>query len=235
MTNVDDRAIFFFDIDNCLYKKSTKVHDHMAILINKFFINHLSISTEEAYELHIRYYKDYGLAIEGLARHHKVDAMQFNHEVDDALPLDELLSPDPDLRKLLESFDKSKVKMWLFTNAHVTHGKRVVKLLGIEDLFEGITFCDYGEVPLVPKPLPKMFEKAEREAAVTDYNKVYFVDDSHLNCKHAFARGWTKSVHLVEPEVVPPPEKACEYQISQLKELQNLFPELFKINGAALQ
>ena len=40
----DDRAIFFFDIDNCLYQKSKKVHDHMALLINKFFINRLSLT-----------------------------------------------------------------------------------------------------------------------------------------------------------------------------------------------
>ena len=224
----DDRAIFFFDIDNCLYQKSKNVHDHMALLINKFFINHLSISAEEAYELHIRYYKDYGLAIEGLSRYHKVDPLEFNREVDDALPLDELLSPDAELRKLIQSFDTSKVKLWLFTNAHITHGKRVVRLLGIEDLFEGITYCDYAQSPLVPKPLPAMYDKAEREAGASEYSKIYFVDDSHLNCKHSFARGWTNSVHLVEPDVPGPAEKACKYQISSLNELPGLFPELMK-------
>ena len=30
-----------------------------------------------------------------------------------------------------EAFDKAKVKLWLFTNAHITHGKRVVRLLGV--------------------------------------------------------------------------------------------------------
>ena len=228
VARTDDRSVFFFDIDNCLYQKSRKVHDHMALLINKFFINHLSITAEEANELHHRYYKDYGLAIEGLSRHHKIKPLEFNREVDDAIPLDDLLSPDPELRRLLETFDKGKVKMWLFTNAHVTHGKRVVKLLGIEDLFEGITYCDYAEEPLVPKPLPAMYEKAEREAGADNYRKVYFVDDSHLNCKHAFARGWGNSVHLVEPDVPEPPEKACKYQISALKELLDLFPELLK-------
>jgi pyrimidine and pyridine-specific 5'-nucleotidase len=228
LTPQDDRAIFFFDIDNCLYQKNRKVHDHMALLINKFFINHLSISTEEAYELHHRYYKDYGLAIEGLSRHHKVDPLEFNREVDDALPLDELLSPDADLRQLLESFDKTKVKLWLFTNAHVTHGKRVVKLLGIDDLFEGITYCDYSQSPLVPKPLPAMFDKAEREAGATPETKLYFVDDSHLNCKHAFARGWTNTVHYVEPEVPDPPMKASKHQIDSLHKLKDLFPELLK-------
>jgi hypothetical protein len=35
--------------------------------------------------LHQKYYKEYGLAIEGLTRHHKIDPLVFNYEVDDAL------------------------------------------------------------------------------------------------------------------------------------------------------
>jgi pyrimidine and pyridine-specific 5'-nucleotidase len=228
----DTRAVFFFDIDNCLYPKSRLVHDHMARLINQYFTTHLDVSAEEATFLHQKYYKDYGLAIEGLSRFHKIHPLDFNREVDDALPLDELLTPDPKTRALLERFDKTKVKMWLFTNAHVTHGKRVVRLLGIDDLFEGMTYCDYAQTPLVPKPLPEMFAKAERQADVTPDRAVYFVDDSHLNCKAAYLRGWTNTVHLVEPGVPDPAEKACRHQISDLEQLLDLFPELLKKEDA---
>ena len=228
-TEKDDRVIFFFDIDNCLYKKSKNVHDHMARLINDYFTKHFSeMTSAQATQLHLQYYKDYGLAIEGLARHHQVDPLDFNREVDDALPLDDLLSPDAEVREILESFDKTKVKMWLFTNAHITHGKRVVRIMEIDDLFEGITYCDYAESPLVPKPLPAMYEKAEREAGVTDHTKIYFVDDSFLNCRDAYARGWSNTVHLVEPQVPDPTEKACKYQISHLHDLLKLFPELLR-------
>jgi pyrimidine and pyridine-specific 5'-nucleotidase len=206
----------------------------MAHLINKYFINHLDVSTEEATFLHHKYYKDYGLAIEGLARFHKIDPMHFNREVDDALPLDKLLTPSAETRAMLERFDKTKVKMWLFTNAHVTHGRRVANLLGINDLFEGITYCDYTQLPLVPKPLPAMFDKAEREAGAKPDTRIYFVDDSFLNCKAAAARGWRNTAHLVEPEVPDPPQKACRYQISELKQVLDLFPELLKeANGSS--
>ncbi|EXJ54229.1 hypothetical protein A1O7_09566 [Cladophialophora yegresii CBS 114405] len=231
--NKDTRAVFFFDIDNCLYAKSRRVHDHMAALINKYFITHLDMSADEATHLHQKYYKDYGLAIEGLARHHKIAPLDFNREVDDALPLDELLEPHAETRALLQRFDPHKVKLWLFTNAHVTHGRRVVRLLGIDDLFEGITYCDYGQVPLVPKPLPEMFDKAEREAGVRPggHTPVYFVDDSYLNCRAAYMRGWTNTVHLVERGVPEPEEKASKYQISDLAELLDLFPELLRTDA----
>ena len=125
--------------------------------------------------LHLRYYKEYGLAIEGLVRHHKVDPLEYNRLVDDALPLDSVLSSDPALRQLLQDIDRSKVKLWLFTNAYVTHGRKVVRLLGVDDCFEGMTFCDYGKAPLLCKPAPAMFEKAEREAGVSEKPMCYFV------------------------------------------------------------
>lgn len=229
VTSLEPRPVFYFDIDNCLYPKSRKVHDHMQRLIDDFFIKHLGLTAEDALMLHQKYYKDYGLAIEGLAQHHKIDPLVFNREVDDALPLDDILSPDLELRALLEAFDRTKVKLWLFTNAHVTHGTRVIKLLGVEDCFEGITYCDYAAEKLVPKPRAEMFEKAEREAKAGSMDQCYFVDDSYLNCTHANARGW-HAVHLVEPGVPETPQKASKYQISHLKELHTLFPQFLKAN-----
>lgn len=100
--------------------------------------------------------------------------MEFNTLVDDALPLDGVITPDPALQNLLEDMDKNKIKLWAFTNAYVTHAKRVLRLLGVEDLFEGVTYCDYAEWPLVCKPMGEMFEKAEREAGV-GRGECYFV------------------------------------------------------------
>ena len=142
---------------------------------DKYFVTHLELSPHEATALHHKYYKEYGLAIEGLTRHHAIDPLEFNREVDDALPLEALLRPDPMLRKLLEDLDKKKVKLWLLTNAYVTHAKRVVKLLGVDDLFDGLTYCDYGQLPLVCKPSPEMYEKAERDAGVPSTGHCYFV------------------------------------------------------------
>ena len=153
----------------------------MANLIDTYFMSHLGLEWDDAVKLHKEYYRNYGLAIEGLVRFHKIDALEYNTKVDDALPLEGLLKPDPVVRKLLEDIDRSKVRLWLFTNAYVTHGKRVVRLLGIDDLFEGITYCDYGTIPLVCKPQTEIFVRAMREAGVQKVEDCFFVG-TYCNC-----------------------------------------------------
>ena len=222
----DRRPVFFFDIDNCLYPRSLRIQELMQELIDSYFVRHLSLPASDARALHSRYYKDYGLAISGLVKHHTIDPLAYNREVDDALPLDDVIKPDPQLRILLENMDKSKVKMWLFTNAHVTHARRVVRLLGVEDCFEGITYCDYAAKVLLAKPHDEMFEKAEREAGASKSGECYFVDDSALNCRHANERGWTV-VHKLEEEESAPESKAGKYQIRDLEELRSIFPQFF--------
>lgn len=140
-----------------------------------YFVTHLSLSRQDANELHVRYYKDYGLAIAGLVLHHKIDPLEFNREVDDALPLDNIITADPQLRNLLADIDRTKVKPWLFTNAYINHAQRVIRLLGVGDMFEGITFCDYGKWPFVCKPDQEMFRHAEEEAGASSVENCYFV------------------------------------------------------------
>ncbi|TAQ86822.1 hypothetical protein B7494_g4847 [Chlorociboria aeruginascens] len=76
---------------------------------------------------------------------------------------------------MLQDIDKRKVKLWLLTNAYVNHGKRVVRLLEIENQFEGLTYCDYEANPIHSNPHVEMFKRAMKEACVEDMKSCYFV------------------------------------------------------------
>jgi pyrimidine and pyridine-specific 5'-nucleotidase len=170
------------------------------------------------------------LAILGLVQHHQVNALEFNEKVDDALPLDSILKPDPKLRKLLKDIDGEQVRLWLLTNAYVTHGRRVVDLLGVADMFEGITYCDYAVADVnkfLAKPAQEMFLKAMKDAGVENVEDCYFVDDSYINCKGSQQLGWA-TAHLVEQGEKVPEEQASKYMIRDLEELRTVFPEVFK-------
>ncbi|KAI0973387.1 pyrimidine nucleotidase [Xylaria arbuscula] len=221
------KKVFFFDIDNCLYSANARVHERMADMIHDYFEKHLKLSRDDAVELHSQYYEKYGLAIGGLMRHHDIDPLHFNSEVDDALPLEDLIQPRKDLIRLLGDIDRSKVKLWLFTNAYVNHGRRVVKTLGVDKMFEGITYCDYTTLPFVSKPQEEMFAKAMMEAGAHNMEDCYFVDDNYNNCNMAERLGWN-SAHLVEEGVPVPAVQACTHQINHLERLRQVFPHLFK-------
>lgn len=218
----------------------------MAELIDKYFEKHLNLPQEEAIRLHSDYYQTYGLAIEGLVRHHEIDPLEYNSKVDDALPLEGLIRPRPELKQLLADIDRSQVRLWLFTNAYVNHAKRVVRLLGIDEDFDGVTYCDYSTVPFVCKPHRDAYVKAMKEAGVEEWGNCYFVgklgrlgcdrggsvadmfaDDSYSNCVKAQELGW-HTAHLVEDDAPVPKQKASEHQIRHLEDLRTVFPQFFK-------
>jgi pyrimidine and pyridine-specific 5'-nucleotidase len=109
--------------------------------------------------------------------------------------LDDVIKPDAELRKLIEDIDTSKVRLWLFTNAYITHGKRVVRLLGIDDLFEGMTYCDYSSDRFVCKPQAEMFDKAMAQAGVTKNEKCYFVGTFYKSSSRPHTNHSRRFVH----------------------------------------
>ncbi|CAH2353933.1 suppressor of disruption of TFIIS [[Candida] railenensis] len=200
-----NKRIFYFDIDNCLYERSTKIHDLMQVKIHQYFKDHLSLDDDEANRLHMTYYKTYGLAIEGLVRNHKVDALEYNSKVDDSLDLKSALKPNPELREMLIKIRQSGKfdYFWLVTNAYKNHALRCISFLGLGDLFDGLTFCDYSNFPIVCKPMTKYYHNVFQLTGIDFEDKEamgqqYFIDDSEINVKAAFDLGMGNVYHYVE-------------------------------------
>jgi pyrimidine and pyridine-specific 5'-nucleotidase len=116
----DGRLVAFFDIDNTLYSANAKIAEAMYVRIHDYFVS-LGLSDEEASTLNSQYYTQYGLALRGLQRHHGVDPMEFNEKCDGSLPLEEMLKPNPLVRRLLQDIDRSKCRVWALTNAYQTN------------------------------------------------------------------------------------------------------------------
>ncbi|THH11724.1 hypothetical protein EW145_g473 [Phellinidium pouzarii] len=173
----NERDIVWFDIDNTLYSASSRIADAMGERIHGYFTR-LGLDDKEASALHLKYFKTYGLALRGLVRYHDVDTLEFDRQCDQSLPLEDMIGPAPSIRKLLQDIDRSKVRVWALTNAYVVHARRVLRILNLEDQFEGVVFCDYGEKNFYCKPEPEYFHSAMKKAGITDPTKCYFVDDS---------------------------------------------------------
>ncbi|ODV59526.1 nucleotidase, partial [Ascoidea rubescens DSM 1968] len=228
-SNNASQKVFFFDIDNCLYSSKLQIHQMMQRAIQNYISQELNLSSDDAIGLNLKYYQEYGLAIQGLKTLHSIDALEYNRKVDDALPLHDIIKKDLVLRNILIKLKNKNVKLWLFTNAYKNHALKVISLLGIADLFDGLTYCDYAQENFLCKPYKMMFLKAINDSGVVNSQEnAYFIDDSRLNCLKAKEYNFFKKVfHLIEDE--------SEYNdcadncilIKDIHDLTTVVPELF--------
>ncbi|KAG8872933.1 hypothetical protein FRB97_007161 [Tulasnella sp. 331] len=236
----DDRSIIWFDIDNTLYPASVKINELMGERIHAYFVA-MGLEDDEARKMHMRYYSEYGLALRGLVRHHKIDALDFDRKVDGSLPLDRVLKPDPAVRRLLEDIDRSKTRVWALTNAYTNHAQRVLKILKLDDLIERVVYCDYTKPDFACKPEPEFYHDAMAQARVNDPSKCFFVDDNLKNVQAAKRLGWGSSVYFQEDpqrsELVAsgaqhPVElknvEGVDATITSLHSLRKVWPQFFK-------
>ncbi|KAG0196725.1 hypothetical protein BGX28_009805 [Mortierella sp. GBA30] len=148
-------------------------------------------------------------------------------KVDGSLPLEEILQENIPLREMIKSMKIEK--KWLFTNAGKNHALRVIKVLGLEGLFDGLTYCDYQEPHFICKPEPESFRKAMKDAGVVHPSNCYFVDDSAANVDKAMDIGWT-AVHVADDPVV---SNFGHFQVSSILELPKVLPEFWEPSNAS--
>lgn len=88
-----------------------------------------------------------------------------------------MITPDPSVRKLFLDIDRSKARVWALTNAYepvrckedrfsalhslppFQHAMRVLKILNVDDLIDGLVFCDYADPNFSSKPEREYFDQ----------------------------------------------------------------------------
>jgi pyrimidine 5'-nucleotidase len=163
-----------------------------------------------------RYYETYGTTLRGLQIHHRVDADDYLAYVHD-LPLENFIGPAPELRQLLLTLPQQK---WIFTNADSGHACRVLDILGLQDLFEGIV--DVRAIQFACKPEAEAYDRAMKLAGEIDPHHCVMLDDSPRNLAPAHELGFfTILVGRAEPD------PAADRSVRSLLELPETVPELW--------
>ena len=196
--------VFFFDLDNTIYPKSSGIDHMMARRIELFFTERLRLPLAQARELGARYYRDYGLSIRGLMRDFAISPAEYDAYVDCGLALEGILRPDPALQASLRRLNQQHGPCWVFTNAGKQHALRVLRLLGLDSAqyLQGVIYCDYAEPDFPAKPDRAAFERAMRRCGVraddpNDRRRCVFIDDALGNVRVARDLGW-QVVHVNE-------------------------------------
>jgi putative hydrolase of the HAD superfamily len=136
-----------FDLDETLYPRNAGLMQEIGVRINRYLIENLHLTQDQANELRKRYYNQHGTALRGLVvERPDVDPEDYLHFVHD-ICLSDYIGPDPALAEMLRSIPLTKI---IFTNATVEHAQNVLKILGIADQFADI--IDVRRVEYVSKP-----------------------------------------------------------------------------------
>ena len=169
----------FFDLDDTLYPPSAGLWRAIKERMNLYMRERMNIAPEDGPRLPEKYFREYGTTLRGLQANHKMDVDDFLAFVHD-LPLEDYLTPDPALRPLIASLPTRNL---VFTNADVSHARRVIAALELDGLFDRIV--DVNAVAPYCKPMPESFRIAMEAAGETDPARCAMIDDLPRNTRAA--------------------------------------------------
>jgi len=174
----------FFDLDATLYPASNGLWETIKNRISGYMIKRMGLPAEQVPGLRQKYYQTYGTTLSGLRKHYKVNPEDYLNYVHN-IPLADYLSPDPQLRAMLESLPQN---LWVFTNSDEPHAKRVLSALGIEDLFDGV--ADLYALDFQIKPNPQAYRRTLELAGNPDPQTCVLFDDLAPNLVTAQKMGF---------------------------------------------
>lgn len=184
--------VVLFDLDNTLYPAESGLFDMVDVRINAFMTDQAGIDAADVNHLRVRYWKDYGVTLQGLIRHHGVNPEEYLHYVHD-VDVRSRIKPDPELRQVLQEMSQQKV---IFTNGSRCHVDRVLAALEIDGLFDAI--FDIRVADYQPKPFPEPYQKVLQQVGVAA-EECLMVEDSVANLRTAKQLGM--ATLLVGPPV----------------------------------
>ncbi len=206
----------YFDLDDTLYPAKSGLWDAIRDRMNSYMRRYMDLPLAEIVKTRQCYLEKYGTTLRGLQAHFDIDADDYLAFVHD-LPLEKYIQPDPALRMLLLSLPQRR---WIFTNSDSNHTHRVLKILGVEDCFNGI--IDIHAIGFACKPDQVAYQKALSVARDDDTSRCIIFDDAIRNL--APARNMGFFTILVGKNGLEP---SVDRSILSLHELKECMPELW--------
>jgi len=164
-----------------------------------------------------------------LIKDFNINPLDYDSYVDGGLPLEEILEPQDYKNEALKSLlgQLTECRKWIFTNAGLKHAKRVLKILELEEFFEGIIYCDYCEPNFPAKPQSSAFERAMFITKIDDPGLCYFIDDSPDNVRGATEFGWNAVLIDEENDIINTNSRRVNLKIvKSIEEIKWIFLEL---------
>jgi len=149
------RTVWLFDLDNTLHDASSASFPGLHERMTAYIVEHVGLSADEANALRRTYWLRYGATLLGLLRDHGVRPAHFLHHTHILPGLEQRVRGHAHDLHALARLPGRKL---LLTNAPADYTARVVGVLGIGHLFDGVVSIEdmhmFGH--LRPKPDARM-------------------------------------------------------------------------------
>lgn len=172
-------AVWIFDLDNTLHDATPHIFPHINRSMTAYLQEHLQLNEPEADALRMEYWQRYGATLSGLIKHHGTDPDHFLWHTHQFPKLDEMVLRSPGLRSTLQRLPGMKL---LYSNAPQHYAHAVLKLLKVNDLFDGVFALEQARYR--PKPQWQGFRRLLQQYHLDPRNCI-MVEDSAENLKTA--------------------------------------------------
>ena len=186
---------WLFDLDDTLYPAESGLMAEIERRMTDFVMRLTGLPRDEAFRLQKDYLVEHGVTLLGLMRNHGVDPDEFADAYVD-IELD-ALSHDPELVAAIAALPGRRL---VFTNADRRHAERVLRRLGLEQLFDDVFHI--ASFDYTPKPDPAAFQRMIAEHGVVPAQTCFF-EDSIRNLKPAAESSTAPFVHYRAPRLTP--------------------------------
>lgn len=197
MRRATQQAVWLFDLDNTLHNASAHIFPHINRSMTAYLQEHLGLSHDEANQLRVRYWKQYGATLTGLVRHHGTNPRHFLDATHRFERLHGLMVFERALHSLLRKLPGRKI---LFSNGPQQYASAVVDAMGIRRHFDAI--CGIEQMRFHPKPQVKAFRYLLRDHRLSPHRCI-LIEDSVENLKTAKRLGM-KTVLVGRNAKAPP-------------------------------
>ena len=171
--------VWIFDLDNTLHNATPHIFPHINRSMTAYLQQHLQLDEQAANALRVDYWQQYGATLSGMIRHHATDPEHFLWHTHQFPELPGMVVREPYLRQALKRLPGKKV---VFSNAPLHYAGDVLKLLGIDDLFDDLFSIEHTRYQ--PKPQMAGFVRLLRKHHLNPMQCV-MVEDSAENLQTA--------------------------------------------------
>lgn len=183
------KRVWLFDLDNTLHNASYAALAGINESMTEYIVRELALAHSEADALRGHYWRRYGATLLGLVRHHGVKPAHFLHHTHRLPGLEARVHGHAHDFAALRRLPGRK---YILTNAPRDYARRVLGVLGIAGLFDGVLAIEdmrmFGQ--LRPKPDARMLRRVAVQLGVAP-SRCVLVEDTLEHQKSARNVGMT--------------------------------------------